>query len=474
LHDGQGPASTSASANGFHGSTKPRPRLDERDGTFLGLSACPAARPRALEAREFEAFLARERMLADRSLRVFSLLVLNQRTGQRSDLGRLAGRLMERLRATDLLGSLDSDRLALLLTDTGPQGAQVVANWVDDIVADLGMRIEPTVYVYPSVQEATPRSMAAEDRGSKVGPSPTTNGRSATKIEKRIESPTDGKVRGRLDFSSPSNGFEVPELGSNSIGPSAAFTDCAVLTRVVRTRAPAAKVAAVAVAPAVAPAAVEAPSRIRWPMEDLWPRLSMPTPRWKRALDVTVAVIALVALMPLFALVALAITIESPGPVIFRQRRAGTGGHPFWFYKFRSMHVDAEQRRAELMARNEQSGPIFKIHDDPRITRVGRLLRRWSVDELPQLWNIVKGDISLVGPRPPTLDEVAQYDRWQRRRLNITGGITCIWQVSGRSQISFRDWMRMDMCYVAGRSVWMDLNLLLRTLPAVISGRGAY
>jgi lipopolysaccharide/colanic/teichoic acid biosynthesis glycosyltransferase len=211
-----------------------------------------------------------------------------------------------------------------------------------------------------------------------------------------------------------------------------------------------------------------------WPAADLWTQLCKPTPLWKRCLDVVVAGLALVLLLPLFVAVAIAIKLDAPGPVIFRQMRAGRGARPFVFYKFRSMFVDAEQRRAELEARNEKDGPIFKIHDDPRITRVGRALRRWSIDELPQMWNILKGDISLVGPRSPTLNEVAAYERWQHRRLNVTGGITCIWQVSGRSQISFRDWMRMDMQYVKRCCLWLDLTLLARTVPAVLSGRGAY
>jgi len=172
-------------------------------------------------------------------------------------------------------------------------------------------------------------------------------------------------------------------------------------------------------------------------------------------------------------LIALAIRIDSPGSVIFRQSRAGRGGRPFVFYKFRSMTADAEERRTELELQNEQAGPIFKIRRDPRITRIGRLLRRSSLDELPQLWNVLKGDISLVGPRSPTLGEVSNYERWQRRRLCVTGGITCTWQVSGRSQISFREWMRLDLRYIACRSPWLDLRLLLMTLPAVISGRGA-
>jgi lipopolysaccharide/colanic/teichoic acid biosynthesis glycosyltransferase len=211
----------------------------------------------------------------------------------------------------------------------------------------------------------------------------------------------------------------------------------------------------------------------RWPVRDLWSILDVPTPLWKRSLDISLSLLALLILLPLFVLIAIAIRLDSPGPVIFRQLRAGRGARPFVFYKFRSMVVDAESQREQLAARNERDGPVFKIRKDPRITRLGRLLRRGSIDELPQLWNVLKGDISLVGPRSPTFDEVCQYEPWQRRRLSVTGGITCIWQVSGRSEVSFRDWMRLDMQYVACRNLWLDLKLLAQTLPAVISGRGA-
>jgi lipopolysaccharide/colanic/teichoic acid biosynthesis glycosyltransferase len=174
-----------------------------------------------------------------------------------------------------------------------------------------------------------------------------------------------------------------------------------------------------------------------------------------------------------FVLISIAIRLDSPGPVIFRQRRAGQGARPFAFYKFRSMIAEAEERKEALAAQNEQVGPVFKIRDDPRITRVGRLLRRSSIDELPQLWNVLRGDISLVGPRSPTFDEVCKYERWQRRRLSVIGGITGTWQVSGRNQIPFREWMRMDMRYIESRGLWIDLRTLAKTLPAVISGRGA-
>jgi lipopolysaccharide/colanic/teichoic acid biosynthesis glycosyltransferase len=207
---------------------------------------------------------------------------------------------------------------------------------------------------------------------------------------------------------------------------------------------------------------------------DLWALLSPPAPLWKRAFDIALATLLLLAMLPLFALVALAIRLESEGPVFFRQQRVGRGGRLFTFYKFRSMYADAEARRDELADRNEQEGPIFKMRRDPRVTRIGRWLRRTSVDEMPQLWNVLKGDFSLVGPRPPTPDEVLSYEPWQRRRLSIPGGLTCLWQVSGRSEVGFEDWMRLDMRYVARRGLWQDLVLLARTVPAVLSGRGAY
>ena len=192
------------------------------------------------------------------------------------------------------------------------------------------------------------------------------------------------------------------------------------------------------------------------------------------AVMTTLMIPGVVTFVPLFVLVAVAIRIESPGPVFFRQKRVGRGGRLFNFYKFRSMHADAEARRAELENRNEQAGPIFKMRDDPRITRIGRWIRRASIDELPQLWNVLRGDFSLVGPRPPTPDEVCRYELWQRRRLSVPGGLTCLWQVSGRSEIGFEDWMRLDMQYVSRRGWLEDLVLLVRTIPAVLSGRGAY
>jgi lipopolysaccharide/colanic/teichoic acid biosynthesis glycosyltransferase len=355
-------------------------RQQDRERTRPPLVPKVQTRRSVLGPDVFAAFLERERSLADRGTRRFCLLSVSMPASaagyehSRDGLTELARRALARLRSTDIVARQDPERIAILLTDTEPAGAEVVAAWMKQAELDLGLQLEHAIFVYPSVDEL-PSSSASDAAGSS--------------------------------------------------------------------------------------------------MEDLWPHFELPTPLWKRSLDVLGSAVALTALLPLFGLTALAIRLDSPGPVIFRQQRAGRGGRPFAFLKFRSMSADAEALRPALAELNEQEGPVFKIRDDPRITRVGRLLRRWSIDELPQLWNVLVGDISLVGPRSATLDEVSKYERWQRRRLSVTGGITCTWQVSGRSEIPFREWMRLDMRYVAARSVWRDVCLLARTLPAVVSGRGA-
>lgn len=195
----------------------------------------------------------------------------------------------------------------------------------------------------------------------------------------------------------------------------------------------------------------------------------------KRFVDATAATLGLLVLSPLFALLAIVIKLDSPGPVLFYQTRIGQGGTPFRCWKFRSMFVDAEQRKQELMAANEMDGgTTFKMKRDPRITRIGRFIRKASIDELPQLWNVLVGDMSLVGPRPPVPAEVASYSAYDRQRLMVKPGITCIWQVSGRSSIPFEEQVGLDVTYIAKRSMWLDILLLLRTIPAVLLARGAY
>ena len=195
---------------------------------------------------------------------------------------------------------------------------------------------------------------------------------------------------------------------------------------------------------------------------------------FKRIFDVALSFTALVVFSPVLLCIAAMIRVTSPGPVLFRQTRCGLGGRRFMLYKFRSMINNAEQMRAELHQLNELDGPVFKISEDPRITTVGRWLRRFSLDELPQLWNILRGDMSFVGPRPAVPEEVEQYEDWQRRRLRMRPGLTCTWVLEGRNHIDFKRWMQLDLTYIDNWSLWLDFKIFLRTIPIVLSGRGAY
>jgi len=193
----------------------------------------------------------------------------------------------------------------------------------------------------------------------------------------------------------------------------------------------------------------------------------------KRAIDLLGATVLFAISAPALTAAAIAIRMTSPGPILFRQQRCGLHGRRFTMLKLRTMSSDAEECRSELEQRNEMDGPVFKIHNDPRVTLVGRFLRRYSLDEIPQLWNVWRGDMSLVGPRPPIPNEVDQYHVLQRRRLSMRPGLTCLWQVEGRNQIGFEDWVRLDLEYIDNWSLTLDCQILLRTLPAVLRGTGA-
>ena len=196
---------------------------------------------------------------------------------------------------------------------------------------------------------------------------------------------------------------------------------------------------------------------------------------FKRLMDIVLAVLAVILGSPVFLITALLVKLTSPGPIIFSQVRVGRFGRHFKFYKFRSMYIDAEARKAELLKHNESGdGVIFKMKRDPRITPVGRFIRKFSIDELPQLFNVILGDMSLVGPRPPLPSEVRTYTLEERKRLNITPGITCLWQVSGRSELPFSKQIALDKEYIASRSAWKDFLILLKTIPAILTGRGAW
>jgi lipopolysaccharide/colanic/teichoic acid biosynthesis glycosyltransferase len=194
----------------------------------------------------------------------------------------------------------------------------------------------------------------------------------------------------------------------------------------------------------------------------------------KRGIDVVGSMLLMVVLLPLLLVTALAVFVSSHGPVLYVHERIGRDGRPFRMLKFRSMRLEADEEREDVVHLNQATGPVFKIPDDPRMTRVGHVIRKLSIDELPQLVNVLVGDMSLVGPRPPLPDEYATYDLRERRRLSVTPGITCIWQVSGRSDLDFETWVQMDLEYIESWTLRKDLRLLVQTVPAVVSGRGAY
>jgi lipopolysaccharide/colanic/teichoic acid biosynthesis glycosyltransferase len=194
----------------------------------------------------------------------------------------------------------------------------------------------------------------------------------------------------------------------------------------------------------------------------------------KDVLDFLISGFMLLIISPVILVVAIAIKLESPGPVFYSQMRVGKWGETFTLYKLRSMYINADQRKQELIDLNEADGPVFKMKQDPRITRVGRIIRKLSIDELPQLYNVLRGDMSMVGPRPAVPQEVAQYRFEERNRLEVTPGITGLQQISGRSDLDFTRWVELDFQYIAEQGLRTDIMIMLKTIPAVISGKGAY
>lgn len=409
-------------------STEPSRSLWQR----LFKTAPAAALPGVLSASEFERLFLREKALADRSLRSFALVVLDPDTPTPEVLAAIGTTLNERLRSGDAIGRLDETRLATLLAATDSKGAWRFADDVMNALAKAGHSVDCRVYAdLPFHGEENER----EDDDDEPGSGSTTGDES--------------EVKPAIQSDATEQAIEDIARAVRS-GDSSADSEGERLLDQLRSQGN------------------ERPVRS---VEEL---IVLPMPAWKRAMDMLVAGMALLALAPVLAVLALLVRLSSPGPILFKQQRAGLGGKPFPFYKFRSMYIDAEERKRELMEQNEADGPVFKMKNDPRVTPIGRILRRYSLDELPQLWNVLVGDMTLVGPRPPTLDEVPKYESWQRQRLHLTGGLTCTWQVSGRSDIPFEEWMRMDARYARQRSLKTDVSLLARTAKALFTGRGAY
>lgn len=192
----------------------------------------------------------------------------------------------------------------------------------------------------------------------------------------------------------------------------------------------------------------------------------------KRFFDIIFSSVALCFSIPIILIAALFIKIEDNGPIFFCQTRLTKNGKPFRMYKLRTMKIDADKEKNKIMDKNEQNGPAFKMENDPRITKVGKFLRKTSIDELPQFLNVLKGDMSVVGPRPPLIEEVNQYNQYQYHRLDVMGGITCIWQCDGRNKVSFDEWVRMDLTYIQNRSIWYDFVIILKTIVSVLNRTG--
>ncbi|WP_428938039.1 sugar transferase [Fontivita pretiosa] len=355
--------------------------------------------------------IQRESARADRSGGEFALVLFRVRNRDRTSLStmRLAKTILGRIRATDDVGWYDDDHIGVLLPDTSATGAWRFADAVCALASRRAHRPLCSVYCYP------------------------------TKWFTDDESP-------------PNTALARHESGNgNGDGRYAVRNLIPYFLDGVKV-------------------GLEQPPSAVHRLETL---LIRPLPWWKRTIDIIGATLGLILASPIMLAAAIAIKLTSPGPIIFKQKRAGLGGRPFTIYKFRTMVVDAEALKAQLKSRNEQDGPAFKIKDDPRVTRVGSFLRKTSIDELPQLWNVLIGDMTLVGPRPLPVNESDACEGWQRRRLDVTPGLTCIWQVKGRSRVSFAEWVRMDVAYIRRRTFWHDLLILLQTVPAVLLRRGA-
>jgi len=430
----------------------------------------------------------RECARIDRHGGELSLVLFRISTGdRRKDLAacRLARTILLRARETDEVGWFGEHFIAALLPDTSSSGAKAFADGVAHRLAHRVPRPLTLIFTYPKAWMAGPLPAgrfgelnSAEtldvtavlqavnldlNRHSNGHPKGSgTNGRLLSDSGRLIyeapalpHPPSNGKTNGH------SNGNGNAHAKSSGNGNGHANGVAVAQPRLLEAKPE---------VEGTLPSLKVQPGLSAEALDDL---LIMPMPRWKRLCDIVGAAALLIVTAPLLLIVAVLVKLNSRGSVIFTQRRAGLGGKPFTIYKFRTMVADAESQQQKLRSQNEQDGPAFKLTNDPRVTTFGRWLRKSSIDELPQLWNVIKGDMSLVGPRPLPLDESDACEPWQRRRLHVTPGLTCIWQVEGRSRVTFAEWVRMDVRYIRRRTLFHDFVILVRTVPAVLFRRGA-
>jgi lipopolysaccharide/colanic/teichoic acid biosynthesis glycosyltransferase/GGDEF domain-containing protein len=416
---------------------------------------------RGLHTRgEVDRIIMRETARADRTGHEFSLVLFRVRSTRRFSLStqRLVKILNKRIRNTDEMGWFDEKHLCILLPDTGAAGAWRFAEDVCDLAVARIPRPTFTVYSYPT--DWLDGHGPAQRPVSTDHPNRRSHDHQRNDRDDDNGSGSNGHTGG--------NGHENRQNGNgngNSNGHHAngnGHASVAVAEPVTTTIA------------TIGPSgSVDDPdlSDGTKPLENL---LVRKMPLWKRSIDIIGASFGIVMACPLLLFAAIGIWLTEPWkPIIFYQRRSGLGGRPFWIYKFRTMCVGAEKLRDQLKAHSEQDGPAFKMKHDPRITRIGRFLRKTSIDELPQLFNVLRGDMTLVGPRPLPVSEQTACQIWQRRRLDVTPGLTCIWQVKGRSKVTFAEWMRMDMQYIRRRTLWTDISLIAQTVKSVLMRKGA-
>ncbi len=366
------------------------------------------------------ALLDHERGRADRNGGEFSLVLFSiDKLGKTRAMQRLAKLLAVRARATDAVGWFDTKTVCAILPDTSALGARCFAQHMTGCARDRSLSPACAIHTYPS---------------------------------RWIDSDQNDGSHGGSDQS-------IMRIGATDTSES----EPKVMPAMKRAD----------LIPAVVNGFLDELHGSKMDDKKLHMLLARRTPFWKRTLDVLGAAWGILLFSPLMIIAAVAIRLSSPGPVMFKQRRAGLGGRPFTIYKFRTMIPEAESQKKSLRAISEQDGPAFKLKNDPRTTAIGRFLRKTSLDELPQLFNVLFGDMSLVGPRPLPVDESEACDQWHQRRLSVAPGITCFWQVTGRSSVTFDEWMRMDLQYARRRSLLSDLRILFATLPAVLLRRGA-
>ena len=455
-----------------------------------GSRPAPRGLQKVLFEDQIQSIIKRETSRADRTGRQFSVVLFGVKQGRQWSVStcRMARVLLKRVRQTDDVGWFDAGHLCVILPDTPVTGARVFAARTCDEIARRQPRPASMVYGYPGVPlngedgddatvdiagiERIPVHAHVNGGTEKVHAARNGNGHSNGNGHGRRNGHGNGHSTGHGNGHGNGHSHGHGNGHTPSVASIAAGLALAEAPEEGRGLAAGEREQLVEYFLDGVSSAIKQPQATK-PDAALEELFVQPMPLWKRVLDLVGATFGLLILAPVLLAAAAAIRLTSPGPAIFKQKRTGLGGRPFTIYKFRTMCVDAERQQAALRKFNEQDGPAFKLTRDPRVTRIGQLLRKTSIDELPQLFNVLKGDMSLVGPRPLPIKEQDGCEQWQRHRLNVTPGLTCIWQVDGRSEVTFDEWVRMDVAYMKQRSLWSDLSILFRTVPSVLLRKGA-